>query len=185
MSDFDYFPQRDTLYRLLTLPSVDTVTRLKDIMSQSPLKFDPFQTHHVTIARAYSEHSVQVLKGVHEDLAASWKGVQFDFESFGYRFDDQIASSKIEGRVGCNSIELIRQNLFMTGYPPVYQFLHQAPPLSKATKAFVISVGDTLVMKEGEFTFDGLYLISEEDYQTQFKSQFVTATWDAPWGQSM
>jgi len=185
MSDFDYKQGINCLFRLVTLPSVDTVTRLKAIFSQPPIKFDPFQTHHVTVARAYSEQGAQVLRGLHEDLESSWKNVQFQFESFGYRFDEQRASSKIEANVACNAIELTRQNLFMTGHPPVYQFLHQSPPLSRALKAFVISVADTLIMKEYDFTFEGLYLVSEEDYQKQFKSQFVTSTWDAPWGQVM
>lgn len=185
MSNFDYFPQRETLYRLLTLPSVETVTRLRDIMSQPPIKFDPFQTHHVTIARAYSEQSVQVLNGLYEDLHPAWTNVQFQFETFGYRVNELGDGSKIESNVACNAIELIRQNLFMTGHPPVYQFLHHSPPLSKAVKAFVISVADTLVLKEHPFTFSGLYLVSEAEYQERFKSQFITATWEAPWGQSM
>ncbi len=185
MSNFDYDPRRETLYRLLTLPSVETVKRIRDIMSQPPIKFDPFQTHHVTIARAYSEQSVQILNGIHEDLQAAWLKVQFQFESFDYRYDEQEGVSKIESNVACNAIELVRQNLFMTGYPPVYQFLHQAPPLSKAIKAFVISVADTLVMKEHPFTFSGLYCVSEAEYQERFKSQFATSTWNNTWGQIM
>jgi hypothetical protein len=185
MSDFDFLPQKKVLYRLVTLPSVDTIKRLLDILSHAPTKFDPFQTHHVTIARAHTEQSVQVLRGMYEDLHSSWNSVEFNFETFDYRFDEHILHSKIEANVACNAIELIRQNLFMSGYPPVYQFLHQAPPLSKALKSFVISVADTLVMKEHSFTFNNLYLLSEADYTENFKSQFLTSTWDAPWGQVM
>lgn len=183
MSDFDYKPGGDCLFRLITMPTVTTVFRLKEILSQSPIKFDPFPTHHVTIARSYSEQGRDTLSQIHANLHDNWQDIKFQFESFDYRFDEERGGSKIEGNVACNAIEMLRQKLQMTGYPPVYQFLHQSPPLSKAIKAFVISVADTLVMKEGNFTFDGLYLISEEDYTKQFKSQYVTATWESPWGQ--
>lgn len=183
MSDFDYKPGVTCLFRLITLPTVETVSRLKNIMSQPPIKFDPFQTHHVTVARAYSEEGFSTLRNWHHDLYSSWHDVPFQFESFDYRFDEERGGSKIEGNVACNAIEMLRQKLQMTGYPAVYQFLHQSPPLSRAIKAFVISVADTLVMKEGTFTFDGLYLISEEDYLKQFREQYVTASWESPWGQ--
>lgn len=185
MSDFDFKPEGTTLYRLLTLPSVETVARLRDIFSQPPIKFDPFQTHHVTIARAYTEHSVETLRHCHTALRPSWMKVEFQFETFDYQFDEQTKASRIESNVACNAIELVRKTMHMRGYPPVYQFLHQCPPLSRAIKAFVISVADTLVLKEGSFTFDGLYLVSEKDYIRQFKSQYVTATWESPWGQVM
>ncbi len=177
MSNFDYRPGIRPTSRLITLPSVDTVRRLQEIMSQPPLKLDPFQTHHVTVARSYSSEDDQVLLRTWNTYKESWHSSEFSFESFDYRYYEHEATSKIEGNVASPVVEMARSHLRMTGYPPVYQFLHHAPPLSKAVRSFVVSVADTLVMKEHPFTFEGLYLVSEDDYTENFKRHYITEPW--------
>lgn len=177
---FDQAPK--TLARLVSLPSPNTVRRLKEALSQPPLRLDPFDTLHLTVCRAYNDQQVMDITDLSSNYSAE-EQFPFRFKSFDYVYDDILGTSKILGEVVCPGLEAIRLAYGTpTSYPLTIQFLHSSPPLSRAIKSFVVSIADTLVLKEQDyFVAQGLFLVNETEYQKMFKSHYVGVQGFAPY----
>lgn len=167
-----------TYGRLISLPTVETITRLKDILAQPPLKLDPFPTYHVTVARAYSvERYESLVANANKVLQLRDNQVmEFRFVDFDYLYDPKFSASKIVGTIECNALEPVHRlsETFDAGHQMVMQFLHAAPPLSGGIKSFITSIGDTLIMKETTpFTLHGLYSLTEVEYNEMYRSHYI------------
>lgn len=167
-----------TYGRLISLPTVETITRLKDILSQPPLRLDPLPTYHVTVARAYSQASYEKLVHQANKILPLSDGqvMEFRFTDFDYLFDPRFSASKIVGAIECNALEPVHKlsETFGVGHQMVMQFLHAAPPLSGGIKSFVVSIADTLIMKEkAPFTLHGLYPLTEEEYNQMYRTHHI------------
>lgn len=163
-----------TLARLIAIPTVDTVRKFRDRLSQPPLKLDPLETFHVTVCRAYSQQQASDLV----DLESAYPGDQvfpFRFRTFDYVYDEVLHTSKILGEIVSPGLEAVRIAYDSPhSHPLTMQFLHSSPPLSRAIKSFVVSVADTLILKESEpFTLQGLFFVREADYHKQFKAHYI------------
>lgn len=163
------------LARLVSLPTRHTIARFRDIVAQPPLKLDPLETLHVTVARAYKEEQITQLKEYEGKYSAA-NTFPFRFDAFDYVYDDVMNTSKLMGNIVCPGLQPIYRSLTADHSRPLtMQFLHSAPPLSRAVKSFVVSVADTLIMKEEvPFEFQNVYLVSEADYQLNFKSHYTS-----------
>lgn len=165
--------RRVPIARLITLPTEGTLKRIKDILAQPPLKLDPLETLHVTVARAYSNDMVAEFVEAEKQIGSD-QVFAFKFDNLDYVYDDVLNTSKILAAITCPGLAHYHAQLSRQSKPLTVQFLHSAPPLSRSIKSFVVSVADTLVMKEElPFTLRGMYLMAEADYQQKFKSHYV------------
>lgn len=162
------------LARIVALMSTRTISRFKDIFQAAPLKIDPLETLHVTVARAYDEHHAQKLeKAVDTFSSPQEMRTSFRFKDISYVYDARLQTSKLVGFVDSVHLEQIKDALDPNIRLAV-QFIHAAPPLSRANKSFVASVTDTLVFRETTpFELAGLYYLTEEEYRQNFKSHYV------------
>ncbi len=139
---------------VVTVPTERTKKRLIEIFMSAPISVD---FDHLYVPLWIGDEGGGYPKGF------SPQGpYQSKFTSFGRSWSPTHEISELSGNLGSPALKQRALDLgTLDDYPIRLVFLDQAPPLSHTNKSFLVSVSDTLVLKEFEpFTFEKDFLIS-------------------------
>lgn len=135
---------------LVTVPTAETKARLRAIFLSAPLSIDLDQLY-VPLA---------VVQDTPVGGFISGQVFTAKFIAYKVMFDEQRNRAEL---VGLLDSESMRARSVAMGMVPEYElkciFLEHAPAQSMAIRNFNVSVADTLVMKEGPFTFEKEFLV--------------------------
>lgn len=135
-----------TTTSVVVLPTQETQDRLNNMFMSSPIEFD-LKLLHIEIARF---PCAETRKHPPLNRSAFYYARVIGVEPI---YDPVTDHSKLVAKLACPELVVRARAFSNNNLQPVMVLKHLMPNITRVVKSFTVSISDTLVSKEGPFSF--------------------------------